>query len=276
MSSTTGNRPHELEAITVGQGCGVDRVPVNRLAVAFDEEQAAGEPQGLHQRGDGRALGQGDVLAVGDDAHVCDVRPFISRRSRPTVALMETPTRFGAAFEDVLAAAQADAGWGFERLYRWLSPAVLSYVRGQGLADPEDVVGDVFLKAFHNIGAFRGTEDQFRSWVFTVAHHRIVDERRRTSRRPNTTAPLDAIDERSDAVDVEEVALGALEHDRLRAVIDRLVPDQRDVVLMRVLGDLSIEQTAAALGKTEGAIKQLQRRALISIREVLARNGVTL
>jgi DNA-directed RNA polymerase specialized sigma24 family protein len=85
--------------------------------------------------------------------------------------LMETPARFGAAFEEILGAAHAGAGWAFERLYRWLSPAVLSYVRGQRVADPEDVVGDIFMKAFHKIDTFRGSEEQFRSWVFTVAHH---------------------------------------------------------------------------------------------------------
>jgi RNA polymerase sigma factor (sigma-70 family) len=77
------------------------------------------------------------------------------------------------------------------------------------------------------------------------------------------------------SVDVETLAIGAAETARLRAVLDALPPDQRDVLLMRVLADLSIEQTAAALGKTDGAVKQLQRRALISVRESLGA-GVTL
>ena len=192
------------------------------------------------------------------------------------MVLMETSARFGAAFEEVLGAAHAGAGWAFERLYRWLSPAVLSYVRGQGLSDPEDAVGDVFMKAFHNIGAFRGTEEQFRSWVFTIAHHRVIDERRRRSRRPAAETPLDAVTEQIAPLDVEELAIGAVEGTRLRALLDQLVPDQRDVLLMRVLGDLSIEQTADALGKTHGAVKQLQRRALIAVRELIGTRGVTL
>lgn len=192
------------------------------------------------------------------------------------MALMDTPARFGGTFEDVLAAAHVGAGWAFERLYRWLSPAVLSYVRGQGLADPDDAVGDIFMKAFQSIGAFRGTEDQLRSWVFTIAHHRIVDERRRAGRRPVDAGPIEAAGDRAAEHDVEELAIGATEAVRLRALLDELVPDQRNVLLMRVLGDLSIEQTAAALGKTEGAVKQLQRRALISVRQLMSTRGVTL
>ena len=192
------------------------------------------------------------------------------------MVLMETSARFGAAFEEVLGAAHAGAGWAFERLYRWLSPAVLSYARGQGLSDPEDAAGDVFMKAFHNIGTFRGTEEQFRSWVFTIAHHRVIDERRRRSRRPAAETPLDAVTEQIAPLDVEELAIGAVEGTRLRALLDQLVPDQRDVLLMRVLGDLSIEQTADALGKTHGAVKQLQRRALIAVRELIGTRGVTL
>ena len=192
------------------------------------------------------------------------------------MALMETSARFGATFDDVLAAAHSGAGWAFERLYRWLSPPVLSYARGQGISDPEDAVGDIFMKAFHNVGAFRGNEDQFRSWVFTIAHHRIVDERRRASRRPVSDSPLDVAMDRAAPTDVEELAIGAAERDRLRNVLDQLGPDQRDVLLMRVLADLSIEQTASALGKTEGAVKQLQRRALIAAREAISEKEVTL
>lgn len=190
------------------------------------------------------------------------------------MVLMETSARLGAAFEEVIVAAHGGAGWAFERLYRWLSPAVLSYARGQGVSDPEDAVGDIFMKAFQGIGTFEGTEEQFRSWVFTVAHHRIIDDRRRASRRPIADTMLEAAPDLAEAVDVEALAIGAVEGERLRAVLDELGPDQRDVLLLRVLADLSIEQTATALGKTEGAVKQLQRRALITVRQLLG-VGVT-
>lgn len=189
--------------------------------------------------------------------------------------LMEAP-RFGATFEEVLAAAQAGAGWAFERLYRWLSPSVLSYLRGQGMPDPEDLVGDVFMRAFHNVDAFRGTEEQFRSWVFTMAHHRVVDERRRLARRPVVDSQLEAVRNVVAREDTEAAALASIAADGIRAVIEDLPPDQRDVLLMRVLGDLTIEQAGDALGKSRGAIKQLQRRALLTVRRCIEKTSVTL
>lgn len=184
--------------------------------------------------------------------------------------------RFGSTFDEVLASAQAGGGWAFERLYAWLAPAVASYVRGQGLPDADDAVGDVFLKAFTSIGGFRGTEEQFRSWVFTVAHHRIVDERRRERRRPPACTTLDAVAEEEASGRTEDIAISAISLATLRSVVDSLPADQRDVLLMRVLGDLTVEQTAQSLGKTAGAVKQLQRRALLAARAAVEARGVTL
>jgi RNA polymerase sigma factor (sigma-70 family) len=84
----------------------------------------------------------------------------------------------------VLSAAQADAAWAYERLYRMLSPSVCGYLRVQGAADPEDLTSEVFLGAFRRIGSFAGDEGQSRSWVFTIAHRRLTDERRARGCRP--------------------------------------------------------------------------------------------
>ncbi|MDP1805172.1 MAG: sigma-70 family RNA polymerase sigma factor, partial [Acidimicrobiales bacterium] len=84
----------------------------------------------------------------------------------------------------MLSAAQADAPWAYERLYRSLSPSICGYLRIQGAADPEDLTSEVFLGAFRGLGSFAGDEDRFRSWVFTIAHRRLTDERRARSCRP--------------------------------------------------------------------------------------------
>ncbi len=81
-------------------------------------------------------------------------------------------------FERVLSAAQADSPWAYEQLYRALSPSICGYLRLQGVGDPEDLTSEVFLGAFRGIKAFRGDEAQFRSWVFTIAHRRLTDDRR--------------------------------------------------------------------------------------------------
>ncbi|HJV08999.1 MAG TPA: sigma factor, partial [Acidimicrobiales bacterium] len=112
-------------------------------------------------------------------------------------------------FERVLAAAQADAPWAYERLYRSLSPSVCGYLRIQGAADPEDLTSEVFL------GAFAGDEAQFRSWVFTIAHRRLTDERRARGCRPQLA---DATLPDAAGGDVEEEALRRLSAERVRSL----------------------------------------------------------
>ncbi len=63
------------------------------------------------------------------------------------------------------------------------------YLRVQGAREPEDLTSEVFLGAFRGLSGFSGDEDQFRSWVFTIAHRRLTDERRRVSHRPQLADP---------------------------------------------------------------------------------------
>ena len=72
-----------------------------------------------------------------------------------------------------------------------------------------------------------------------------------------------------------EQALARISSERVHEVLAKLSEDQRAVVLLRVIGDLSLDQVAEALGKRTGAIKQLQRRGLLAVRRELEREGVT-
>src|SRR4051812_10981863 len=184
--------------------------------------------------------------------------------------------RFGDSFDTVLDAARGGAGWAFERLFLWLAKPVAAYLRGSGIEDPDGSANDVMLRAFTSLDRFSGDEDRFRSWVFTIAHHLVIDERRRVSRRPRG-APLEAAgpDPGPTAVDAAEAALVSLGDERVRTMLAGLAPDQRDVVLLRVVADLSIEDTAAALGKRPGAVKALQHRAMRTLRTRLGEEGVS-
>jgi len=182
----------------------------------------------------------------------------------------------GAAFEFVLAAARANEGWAFRRLFDDLAAPVAGYLRLQGAREPDDLVNETFMGAFSGITSFTGDEEGFRSWVFTIAHRRLVDEHRRAGRRPDTTAfpedmgPGDG--------DTEEEALESLGDERVRALLGGLVPAQRQVLLLRIVGDLTVEQVAGVMGKTSGAVKALQRRGLLALKKgISSRNlGVTL
>lgn len=195
---------------------------------------------------------------------------------------MSTRNRDGAAptagesFELVLDAARLGAGWARTRLYGMLAGAVTGYLRVQGVREPEDMTSEVFLAVFTRLGRFSGTEAQFRSWVFTIAHHKMVDERRRRARRPEPD-PLEIAGERAAgcAAAAEDEAFGILGAERVAAMLQGLTADQRDVISLRVLADLSVEQVAAMLGRPPGAIKALQHRALDALRRQLQQEGVS-
>ena len=180
----------------------------------------------------------------------------------------------GAAFEFVLSAAKANEGWAFRRLFEDLVRPVAGYLRVQGARDPDDLVNETFLGAFSGIASFTGDEASFRSWVFTIARRRLVDERRRMARCPDTSATYD--NDLAARGDTEEEALESLGDERVRVLLDGLVPAQRHVLLLRIVGDLTVEQVAGVLGKTAGAVKALQRRGLLALKKEIFTRGVTL
>jgi RNA polymerase sigma factor (sigma-70 family) len=176
---------------------------------------------------------------------------------------------FGASFTAVLAAAQANAPWAYERLYSALAPAVHGYLRFQGAPEPEDLTSEVFLGAFKGISEFQGDEDAFRSWVFTIAHRRLTDERRRCGRRPARADYVTADEIELAAGNVEDDALAHLAERRVRDLCESLAPDHRDVLLLRLVAGLTVDQVAEALGRSTASVKALQRRGLAAVRRQL-------
>jgi RNA polymerase sigma-70 factor, ECF subfamily len=169
----------------------------------------------------------------------------------------------------LVAAARAGGDWAFERLWLVLSPRVAGYLRGRGVPDPEDVTSEVFLAAFQKVGTFDGDGAAFRSWLFTVAHHKGVDVLRRSGREP-ATEPYDPVADPRCADSAEWHAVASIEDDEVRALLAALSPDQADVMLLRVLGGLTLQEVAVATGRSLGAVKQLQRRAVAQLSRRLA------
>ena len=150
-----------------------------------------------------------------------------------------------------------------EDVYRRLAPAVLGYLRAQRAPDPEDVLGEVFLQVARDLGHFSGEDDALRRWVFAIAHNRMLDARRREARRPL----------RADRP-VPDVAGGgvvpdALDPDLVRALWE-LTPEQREVVVLRFVGDLPLVDVAHIMRRRVGAVKALQHRALETLSRRLA------
>jgi RNA polymerase sigma factor (sigma-70 family) len=169
------------------------------------------------------------------------VQPIVAARARRCVVE-----------EDVAAA-----------LYRELAPAVLGYLRSQRAPDPEDLLGEVFFHVARDVHGVRGDADARRRWVFTIAHHRLVDVWRRCAARPPTTdarlPDQPVLDDQLDSIDPA-----------LQAAIDTLTEDQRAVVLLRFVADLSLEDVARITHRRVGAVKALQHRGLAALEHALA------
>lgn len=179
-------------------------------------------------------------------------------------------------FQALLAAAREGSEAAWADIYGELSPAVLGYLRGSGAPEPEDTLGEVFLEVARDLGKFEGDESGFRAWVFTIAHHRLIDSRRRVVRRPVELVAEPPEPETAPISDAADEALARIGTEEVLRILGTLSPDQRAVLLLRVFGDLSVQDAAAALGKRPGAVKQLQRRGLAALKRELDRKGVTL
>jgi RNA polymerase sigma factor (sigma-70 family) len=178
-------------------------------------------------------------------------------------------------FPAVLAAAQTGAAWAFRIIFDAFSPTIASYFRARGMRDVDDLTSEVFVSVFTGLGRFDGGEGDLRSWMFTIAHRRYVDELRRLARTAPTVAYDEALDGRTE-VSAEDAAMVRAAETGVHAMLATLPPDQRDVLALRVVADLTLEQTARLLAKTEGAVKQLQRRALANLHKTILAEGVTL
>jgi len=187
-----------------------------------------------------------------------------------------TPMPLGESFDDVLAAAKTGAEWAWAALYRSIAGQVIGYLRSRGASEPEDVTSEAFLNVARAIHGFEGNENSFRSWIFVIAHRRLIDDRRAASRRPAEAGRL--IEPKSEPVggNVEVEAVDRLVTDELLKAFDHLTEGQRDVLGLRIIAALSLEETAQVVGKSVGAIKALQRRGLETLREKIDSEGVTL
>jgi RNA polymerase sigma-70 factor (ECF subfamily) len=142
----------------------------------------------------------------------------------------------------------------------------------------EDVTSETFEAVCRNLGSYRAGTD-FEAWLFTIAHRRVADHFRRRFRRREVEldeavhlahqggrATLPAVD------GPEEAVLAAEQRAEVAGAFRRLRADQQEVLALRVLGGLSAAQVGEVLGKSEGAVRVAQHRALRSLREAM---GVT-
>jgi RNA polymerase sigma-70 factor (ECF subfamily) len=160
-------------------------------------------------------------------------------------AAQRDPSRFAQLYED-----------NFDRVYSYIARRV------RDRADAQDLTSHVFHQALANIGRFEWRGAPFAAWLFRIAANAIADHAQRKAKEQN----LSRSDEPEQAVSHESVLDEVERQARLFKHVSRLPDDQRRVIAMRFGEEKSIREIALDLGRTEGAVKQLQFRALENLR----------
>lgn len=157
----------------------------------------------------------------------------------------------------------------FSLVYRTYASHVLGYFTARGVEDPEAAMQEVFLSVLPRLDSVHGGSAGLRTFIFSVAHARMVDDHRRRSRTPAHLTFEPELDQREDA-SAESEALERISPQEVLGLLDGLPNDHREVLSLRLVAGLTVEQAAEAMGKSAGAVKQLQRRALLKLRDLVA------
>ena len=182
----------------------------------------------------------------------------------------------GEQFAAVLQSAQDGSEDAFSALWHDANPALLRYLRLIAPAVAEDVAADTWTHVVRRLRAFRGDEAGWRAWLFTTARRRVIDDARRSARRPAASlaeVPADRIQAAPDAADV---ALENIDTQAAIALVSELPRLQAEVILLRVVAGLDTEAVARLLGRTPGAVRVAAHRGLRRLAGKLSRAGVTL
>ncbi len=177
----------------------------------------------------------------------------------------------------LIEAAQSDPA-RFADVYENYFALVYAYVarRLRNRAEAEDLTGEVFRKALSSLPRFKWRGAPFAAWLFRIASNMIADRSKRMAKEvpfdesganaPGGSAPVSKGALTSQQKDLEDSERRAL----LFQLVDELAEDQGRVLIMRFAEEKSIREIAGALGRSEGAVKQLQFRALENLRAKLA------
>ena len=152
--------------------------------------------------------------------------------------------------------------WAWRALYDELAPGLLGYLRARRAAQPEHLLGEVMLQVVRDLPSFGGGMWDLRAWAFAIAHRRLLDERRRSVRKPADAVPPQ---------EIEQDELSAPSVERVGRLLALLSPDQQNVILLRILGELTCEEVGKVIGEEADTVDALQRHGLETLRSELAK-----
>jgi RNA polymerase sigma-70 factor, ECF subfamily len=169
----------------------------------------------------------------------------------------------GHSFDDVLDAARRREEWALSALFRAYHAPLLRFLRALERSAADDLAAEVWVGVTQRLTTFRGDEEAFRAWLFRIARNRVADHRRRAARRrTDPVAPQTLVDHLA----ADDAATVAIEHLAAQEAIDHLIAtlpaDQAEIVLLRVVAGLSADEVADITGRSSGAVRIIQHRAL--------------
>jgi len=148
----------------------------------------------------------------------------------------------------------------YDKIARYIS------IRIGNQAEAEDLAGEVFLKALESLDSYQERGAPMQAWLFKIAHNLLVDYVRKVGKRK--TIPIDTV-EISDGVDLEETVERRLQSEKLSQALKQLTPAQREVIGLRFFAGLTSNEVGKILGKSSGAVREMQSAAVKSLRKLV-------
>lgn len=147
----------------------------------------------------------------------------------------------------------------YDRIVRYI------FVRINDQSEAENLGGDVFLRALQSLDSYRGRGQQIVAWLFSIARNLVVDYQRKMSKRK--TVSLEEMEIPDNRLSIEEEVERKSEVERLSQALKQVTPTQREVIGLRFFAGLSSAEVGKILGKSSGAVREMQRAAVETLRQ---------
>ena len=173
----------------------------------------------------------------------------------------------GNQIQHLVEQAQRGETAAFSSLYEEFSQAVFRflYYRIGDRQTAEDLTAEVFIRVIRSIRKYKPRQP-FRAWLFRIARNIAIDHQRKFGKRQEEELAETLT---GNLISPEEATSLTIDSDQLKRALERLTPDQRDVIVLRFIGEMRIAEVAAALGKTQSSVKSLQSRGLLVLSQVM-------
>jgi len=171
---------------------------------------------------------------------------------------------------ELLKRAQDGDADAFGEIYQRYAEAVFRflYAHVDDRMDAEDLTEEIFFKVWRSISSYRDQGTPFLAFLFKIARNALIDHYRRSGKNEQPVS-IEDTPIQDNGVDPGEEAIAKLEHAEIRQVLNQLREDYRTVLILRFLSDLSPQEAAHTMGRSTGAIRVLQHRALAAARDLL-------